>query len=198
MNKAFLILILAILASLPAHGKYGQPELKDIPLQRLLTNLGERAKAEPANKEVLHQLARTHAMAYASKIGDADAVKTWSGWDGKKTDQPWFGYEPPHVPYSKNVQAGDGEKAEIAKAHLATAIETYRKALAVQPTDTTIKLGLAWCQDQAGEKPAAVALYREVAVAAWEIESKSQGGLGNFVYVETVGYLIPPRPRKKR
>ena len=191
MTKALPLLILAILASLPAHGMYPQPELKDIPLQRLLTNLVKRAKAEPANKEVLHQLARTHAMAYASKLGDADAVKTWSGWDGKKTDQPWFGYEPPHVPYSKNVQADDGKKAEIAKAHLATAIETYRKALAVQPTDTTIKLGLAWCQDQAGEKSAAVALYREVAVAAWETESKSQGGLGNFVYVETVGYLIP-------
>lgn len=191
MKTTLSLLLLAIFAGLPAEGRYARPELQDLPLQRLLTNLSERAKAEPANGEVLHQLARTHAMAYASKLGDADAVKTWSGWDGKKSEQPWFGYEPPHVPYSKNVQPGDGKKAEIAKAHLATAIETYRKALAAKPADITIKLGLAWCQDQAGQKPAATALYREVAAAAWETESKRQGGLGNFVYVETTGYLLP-------
>ena len=191
MNKALPLLILAILACLPAHGMYLQPELKDIPLQRLLTNLTERAKAEPANSEVLHQLARTHAMAYASKLGDADAVKTWSGGNEKKSEQLWFGFEGPNVPYSRNVKVGDGKNTEIAKAHLAMAIATYRQALAAKPTDTTIKLGLAWCQDQAGEKPAAAILYREVAAAAWEIESKRSGGMGNFVYVETADYLLP-------
>jgi len=189
--KATISLLLTVLICLPAKGMYRQPELKDLPLERLLNNLTERAKVEPANSEILHQLARTHAMAYASKLGDADPVKTYSGWSGEQADQPWFGFEPPHVPYSQTVKAGSGKTADIAKAHLATAIETYRKALAAKPTDTTIKLGLAWCQDQAGEKATATTLYREVAAAAWEAENKSGGGLGNFVYVETVGYLLP-------
>lgn len=80
---------------------------------------------------------------------------------------------------------------EIAKAHLAKAIEVYTQAQSAKPDDTTIKLGLAWCQDQSGDKEAAKVRYREVAASAWEKESKSHGGLGNFLYVETVGYLIP-------
>ena len=189
--KTPLFLLLTVLICLPAKGMYRQPELKDLPLERLLTNLTERAKAEPANGEILHQLARTHAMAYASKLEDVDPVKTYSGWGGEQAEQLWFGFQPPHVPYSRLVKAGDDKGAEIAKAHLALAIETYGKALAAKPTDTTIKLGLAWCQDQSGESATAIKLYREVAASAWETEIKQGGGLGNFVYVETVGYLLP-------
>ena len=188
---AFSLLSAAILLPLPAFGMYARVETKDIPLERLLAKLTEKAAAEPVDAKVLHQLARTHAIAYSAKLGEADPVKAWSGWQGKDPEQPWFGYEPPHVPYSKVAKTDDAEKLAAAKAHLATAITTYKKALAAKPDDTTIKLGLAWCQDQAGEKEAAIAAYRGVAAAAWKEESKSHGGLGNFLYVETVDYLIP-------
>ncbi len=191
MKKLLSILLVAVSACLSAQGMYLMPELKDFPLERLLTNLGERAKAEPKNSEVLHQLARTQAMAYASKIGDTDSVKTWQGWDGKKTAELWFGPEPAHVPYNRVSPTEDAKKAASATAHLTAAIAAYRQALAVKPTDNAIKLGLAWCQDQAGDKAAATTLYREVAAAAWEKESKSHGGLGNFLYVETANYLLP-------
>ena len=189
MKKTLTLFTVFTILSLPAVGMYMRVETKDIPLERILANLTEKAEAEPADANVLHQLARTHAMAYSNKLGDADPVKTWVGWRGKQPEQPWFGYEPPHVPYNKVAETDDAEKAEAAKAHLATAIETYKKALAAKPDDNTIKLGLAWCQDQAGAKEEAIAGYREVATKAWEVESKRGGGLGNFLYVETGKYL---------
>lgn len=190
-HRPLVILILSLCVCLSAKAMYMRPELQDIPLERLLANLEERAKAKPANAEALHQLARTHAMAYARKVGDADTVQAHEGYQKKKEAQPWFGFEAPHVPFNEVKPATDDKKIEVAKTHLAKAIETYTKALAAKPDDATIKLGLAWCQDQAGEKKAAKAGYREVAASAWELESKSHGGLGNFLYVETIGYLIP-------
>lgn len=191
MNKILALLIVSFGFCLPAFGMYMMPELKDLPLERLITNLTDRTKTEPGNSDALHQLARAHAMAYARKIGDADPVKAWNGNQGKAPLQPWFGFEGPHVPFNQVTPAAKEETAATAKAHLAIAIETYAKALAAKPTDPTIKLGLAWCRDQAGEKAAAITLYRGIAAVAWEKESKSGGGLGNFLYVETIGYLIP-------
>ena len=186
-----LLIIISLCACLPATAMYMRPELHDIPLERLLANLAECAKAEPANVDALHQLARTHAMAYARKVGDADPVKTWSGNRVIDPVRPWFEFEVPHVPFNQVTPAAEAKKMEVAKAHLTKAIEAYTKALKAKPDDTTIKLGLAWCQDQEGAKDAAKARYREVAASAWDKESKSSGGFGNFVYVETVGYLIP-------
>ncbi|MCE9610950.1 MAG: hypothetical protein K8R23_12210 [Chthoniobacter sp.] len=191
MNKILSLLLIAIVLCLPAFGMYIMPELKDLPLERLIKNLTERTQAEPGNSDALHQLARTHAMAYARKIGDAEPVKAWNGSQGKDPQQPFFGFDGPHVPFNQVAPTAEAQKAATAKAHLAKAIEVYEKALAAKPADPTIKLGLAWCRDQAGEKLAAMTLYRGVAAVAWEKENKSLGGLGNFLYVETVGYLIP-------
>ena len=192
MNKTLAILLIAISACIPAHGTYFAYELKDIPLERLITNLAKRVKAEPANSEALHQLARSHAMAYAGNIGEADLVKIWKEWDKKGAEQPWFGFEPLYVPYSKGAKAANQKRVETAKAHLTTAIETYKKARAIKPDDTTIKLGLAWCQEQLGDKVAAIILYREVAAAAWKEEARTKEKPGReYLYVETVGYLIP-------
>jgi tetratricopeptide (TPR) repeat protein len=185
------VLAALISLSLPAAGMYMQAETQDIPLQRLIENLTEKSKADPADANVVHQLARAHAIAYSNKLADADPVKTWTGWKKDQPEQPWFFPESPHVPFRKVTDTPDADKLAAAKTHLATAIETYRKALAAKPDDTTIMLGLAWCQDQVGEKTDAIAGYRKVAKAAWEKESKSHGGLGNFLFVETAGYLVP-------
>ncbi len=187
------LLCLAILSCLflPAFGLYVQPEIKDVPLKRLLANLTARVEAKPGDASAHHHLARAHAMAYARKLADAEAVKSWAGWQGKGPLQPWFGFEPPHLPFQKVAATNDPGKLKAARAHLAAAIASYRKALAAKP-DTTIKLGLAWCRDQAGNKKAALAGYRDVAAAAWKSENKSgAGGLKPFVFVETAGYLLP-------
>jgi len=191
MKKILLFLFLALFNGLPCHGRYQRPELQDIPLDRLFKNLAKNLQADPTNNELLHQLARTHAMAYSSKIGDADPVKIVVGRDREKTGQLWFGHEPPKVPFATAVQSTDAQEIASAKAHLAKAIEIYQKALATSPQNQTIKLGLAWCQDQAGQKSIATTLYREVADSTWATESKREVGSGGFVYVESTGYLLP-------
>lgn len=185
------VLAALISLSLPASGMYMRAETQDIPVKRLIDNLTGKSKTEPTDAKVLHQLARAHAIAYSNKLSDVDTVKSWTGWKKDEPEQPWFYPESPHVPYRKVTEASDAEKLATAKAHLATAIATYKKALAAKPDDTIVMLGLAWCQDQAGEKADAVSGYRKVAAAAWEKESKSEGGFGNSLFVETAGYLVP-------
>lgn len=187
--RIFLPTLLALLGSLsqPLSAMYMPVEIRNIPIRRLIENLSEKAKADPSNPETLHQLARVHAIAYSSKLDDAALVEVTE----KTPDKPWFGNSPPHVPHRQITETTEEPKLEAAKAHLAAAIANYKMALAAKPGDATILLGLAWCQDQAGEKQAAIAGYRKVAAAAWEEESTSTGGLGNFRYVETADYLIP-------
>lgn len=190
--KTFLLTFLLLVGlSLPALGLYIQPEIKEIPIDRLLSNLTRMAEADQASAKIQHQLARTHAMAYARKLGEGEKVKSWEGWQGKDPTSPWFGYEPAHVPFNEVKTSDDAAKVEAAKVHLEAAIAAYQKALKLAPTDHAIRLGLAWCQDQAGDREAAIEGYRAVLEAAWKKESKSGGGLGNFVYVETAGYLQP-------
>lgn len=193
MNKTLAILLIAISTCIPAHSKFALPELKDIPLERLIANIAERVKTEPGNSEALHQLARVHAMAYAGNIGDADSVKVSNGWDKKGPDVPHFWPDSPHVPYAgRGAKAANEKRTETAKAHLSTAIENYKQALAIKPDDNTIKLGLAWCQEKAGEKAAAIVLYREVAAASWKAADKNKEEVfRGYLYEETVGYLIP-------
>lgn len=185
MNKTLTILLIAISACIPVHGKPSILELKDIPLEQIIANITERVKAEPTNIVAIHQLARVHAMAYVRNIGDADLVKTIKD----HPDEPYFGRNPPILHYNTIAQASNEKKSDSAKAHLATAIETYKKALTIVPKEKALILGLAWCQEQAGEKAGAITLYREVAATAWQVEEKHTFG-GGF-YVETVGYLIP-------
>lgn len=197
--RLLLPCLLAVIVCFPQHlfGMFMRVETKDVPLERLIANIAEKAKAEPKNPEALHQLARIHAIAYSNKLGDADPVTSASDRREKEVVRPWFGYQPPRVPFNKVTSTEDEAKQKAAKGHLAIAIENYKLALAAKPGDNTIQLGLAWCQDQAGEKEAAIAGYRKVASAAWEEESKSGGGFGNFLYVETVGYLKPLLDAKK-
>ena len=100
--RSLAILILFLCTCLPATAMYMRPDLHDIPLERLLANLEERVKAAPTDVEALHQLARTHAMAYARKVGDADSVKTVKQYPGRELVQLWFGFEAPPVQFHRS------------------------------------------------------------------------------------------------
>ena len=190
MKTIFPLLIL-FGVSFPAQGKYMRPEIEEVPIDRLIANLSRDAGADPANAKIQHQLARSHAMAYARKLGEGEKVQAWEGWKGRDPAAPWFGYEPAHVPFNEVLKSDDAAKVAAAQRHLEAAIAAYQKAQKLAPTDNSIRLGLAWCQDQAGNREAAIEGYRAVLEEAWKKENKSGGGLGNFVYVETAGYLKP-------
>lgn len=167
-------------------------ETENIPIKRIIDNLSEKVKASPDNVELLHQLARAHAIAYSKKLSDVDPLEV----DKRNPDQPWFGYSPPQLPFGQAIDTDNATKQAAAKVHLVTAIALYQKALTAKPDDSTILLGVSWCQDQAGQKQAALSGYRKVAAWAWQQENRDSGGLGEFLYVETSVYLIPLLDKK--
>jgi hypothetical protein len=164
-----------------------RPDLEEVPVDRLIANLGAKVKEKPNDVALLFNLARTHAMAFASR---AENVRVWRG---KEDRGPWFGYEPPHVPYKVAPATNDDAALATAKKHLATAIQLHEKVLKLKPDHLGAQLGHAWLLEQAGKTKEAVAAYRTTIEAAWKTEGKLQlGRLGSrYITSEGAGYLIP-------
>ena len=164
-------------------------DLVDVPLARLIENAELRVKLAPTNVSRLHQLARLHGMAYASKRFGPEAT----GKALKDTpDEPFF-YDA-RVPFTGYLKpAGDDAQRELAAKHLEQAIETYARALKLAPTSWPIRLGHAWCLSQApGKVEEAKAALRGIVRDAWSQEGNAKtGDLDEFVTVEAIRYLKP-------
>jgi len=174
-----------------AWGLFIRPELEQTPVERLVKNLEEQAKAMPKDADIRFNLARVHAMAYALK------TDTCTVWKGREQYGAWFGHTPPAVPF-KVKPAQDLAKEKLAREHLAKAIAAYKEAIALKPDHFAAQLGLAWSLEQTGDKAAAVKAYRDVVDKAWAVEGKRQTGpLGHFIVTEAAGYLKPLLDPKK-
>jgi hypothetical protein len=186
-GAAGLLTLALVVGVLPdARAMFIRPDLEKIPVDRLVKNLEDLADKDTKNPQVRLNLARAHAMAYASK---ADEVEVWKG----KTDRgPWFGFTPPHVPFQV-VRTTDEAKLRLAREHLEKAIADYRKTIELDPNNLTARLGLAWCIDQSGNKAEAIKAYRDVIDAGWKKEMNLKSGPlgGRFITSEAGGYLIP-------
>lgn len=197
MKTPFLTLLLSLATTLTSLGMYIEADLKDVPLKRLLANVEKQVKTDPDNPLLWHHLARTHAMAYSRKLADSDSVQMFTGYKTgkplakKKPRQPWFGYEPGFVPFAKVTDSGDETSRATAKQHLEKAIEAFRKARTLEPENNTVRLGLAWCLDQAGQDQEALKEYRAILDDAWEISKDAPHQFGNALYAETVNYIVP-------
>lgn len=169
-----------------AQALYIQQQLEQTPIDRLVDNLAAQVEAKPKDAKLRHNLARVHAMAYASKSETAPTVK------GRGQTGVWFGYEPRHVPFV-NKPTDDPEKLKAAKEHLGKAIERYKEVLKLNPDDLTAQLGYAWCLDQADRDMQAIGEYRKIIKKGWEKESKLRGAPlgGHFIVAEALKYLKP-------
>jgi hypothetical protein len=177
----------AVLLAVPAaSAKYIRPDLVKVPIDRLITNLEEAIKKHPANAGLVYNLARVHAMAYASKVDETEIRR------GLELDGPWFGYEPKYVPFTVE-KTTDAKKLEAAKAHLEKARTRYDEAVKLDPKSLAAALGRAWVIEQSGDKDAAIAAYRKLLDDAWKTEKdlKALGLGGHTITVEAAGYLIP-------
>ena len=165
----------------PITTKFRAPDLKIIPVQRLIANLSAQAKAKPNDFALRVNLARAHAMAWATKGADVQV-------DG---DRLWFGFTPKFIPFGV-VGTVDKEKQAAAQKNLETAIAQYRKAIELEPNSPVTLLGLAWVLDQAGEDEEARTLYRKVIELMEATEGKLQLGSlgGRYVSLEAGEYLI--------
>lgn len=180
-----LSLLLATASISPALAKYAAPQLANVPIERVLTNLADKAAAQPKEAALQFNLARAYAMAYASKTEQVEV-------QSKDHDELWFGYEPRNVPFEAQP-TDDKTKHALAEKRLAQAIETYEAGLKLAPADAVGRLGYGWCLDQAGQKEAAIAAYRKVIEQAWKKEGDlKQAGLRfRSLVTEAAEYLKP-------
>jgi tetratricopeptide (TPR) repeat protein len=176
----------------PAQGRFGRPDLVNVPIARVVANLEALAEKNPKDARVRLNLARAHAMAYALATDTAQVRR------GKETEGVWLGYTPRHVPFNvKKVK--DPKKQEEAKKHLDAAIAWYEQAIKADKNNVTAQLGHAWALEQAGQKEQAIAGYRKVVKAAWAKEKDMRRApLGwHSATAEAAGYLIPLLDPKK-
>ncbi len=182
---ALALLALALLAQ-PAQARFIRPVLMNVPISRIIANLEKQVAEKPADQTARFNLARAHAMAYASKSDTAPVRK------GHEKAGVWFGFTPTHVPFLP-VPTKDEAKQKEARAHLAKAITLYSAVVQAQPKNLTARLGHAWALEQSGARARAIAGYRLVVDLGWEREKDmKEGPLGwHSVTAEAARYLIP-------
>lgn len=191
---SLLACLTALCCATPAAAIFIRPELERVPVARLIENLETALKKEPKDAKVKLNLARAHAMAYASKSDTVELNKK-----AKDTDGPWFGYTPPFVPFNKVQKTDDPEKQKAAQAHLKKALELYEELAKDDPKNLVARIGHAWLLEQSGKKDEAIKAYRKLIDEAWEKDKDLQalGISGNTITIEAGGYLVALLDKEK-
>lgn len=178
------IALFALWASM-ASAKYAMVEIETVPVDRLVQNLRAAVDKDPKSAPKLLNLARAHAMAYSLRAEEVPVRKN--------TDQVWFGYESPLVPFRDVTPTQDDGKVKAAKVHLDAALKLYDEALKLTPDDQRVQLGHAWLLSQTEKKADAILPLRKIIEKAWPAEKELKDlGLGRHSFTaESAGYLIP-------
>ncbi|HEX4997232.1 MAG TPA: hypothetical protein VFY29_03345 [Terriglobia bacterium] len=209
MGLAGALLLFGYVCRLAA--MYMQPITDTVPIERLIRNIETLAADNPQNADILFNLGRVHAMAFAKKLEAKDPVEVVG--PGANAVQPWFGIgQNPIVPPTV-VNSTDAARLKEAKNHIDAAIDAYRRGVALNPKDLRAKLGYAWCIDQSGDRAKAVTAYRQVIAEAWATEQRSAkptettgqtggstAGFGEsptYLTAEAARYLLPLLDREK-
>jgi hypothetical protein len=159
--------------------------LVDIPVERLIKNLEALTKDDPKNVQVLFNLARAHAMAYALRTDTVRARENAEKSGGLFGDGSAVSFTV--------TPTDDKDKLKAAKEHLAKALEQYEEVLKLDPDHLVASLGYAWCGEQSGQKRKAVEGYRKVIKAAWmrEKDPKFGDSFWGSIAAEAAECLIP-------
>jgi tetratricopeptide (TPR) repeat protein len=181
-----------LLAASLASARYMRPDLVEMPISRLTANVAKQVEQKPEDAALRFNLARLHAMAYATK-GDAAKV-----WRGREAEGPWFGYEPKYVPFTVQP-SGDKDKLQQAQEHLDEALKQYAAGLKLASKDAVATLGYGWCLQQAGRVKEAVQALRQAAKLGWEDEKGLDAGRlgGHYITAEAAEYLVPLLDQEK-
>ncbi len=190
--RALPALLGALLLAHPVMAIFIRPELEQVPVERLAANLMEIIKKDAKDKQVLYNLARLHAMAFALKTDTATVQK------GHEKNGAWFGFTPAFVPF-KTVKTTDAAKAKAAEEQLQKALVLFDEVLKRDKSYLPAQLGKAWLLDVSGKTDQAVAAYRALIEEAWKQDGQKQAlpiG-GHTITAETARYLIPLLDEKK-
>lgn len=179
-TKLHCFLAASLLAmTLTAQAKFMRPDVEKVPTDRLIANLEQKVKDNPKDVQPCYALARVHAIAFAKLQADFEVLR--------KDGLPFFGFQDHGFLPPAKVATPDA----VAAKHLAKAIEYYTQALAVKADHLPSRVGLGWCQDQAGKKPEAIAAYRKALEQAYGDEKKAGHIFGSSVTAEVADYLLP-------
>jgi len=207
-----LALAFALPGVVTAPTMYVPVELQEVPLARLSANLRQAMRSEPRNAQWVHNLARAHAMAWATRsmqlpvrtgyrygyfqpnrdTSDASRMRAADS-AARNATAVWFGYDPAAVPFTRVEAVTDGDRLRVARAHLDTALLLYTQAVAVDSTDLVIRLGQAWLLTQT-DRGMAVTKLREVIRrydALPDSSTRYQPRGGRTLLAEAARYLIP-------
>jgi hypothetical protein len=191
MSKRILIALAVCAVAAPLVAEYVMPDIETVPVDRVVANLERMVADAPRNVELRVNLARLHALAYASKAADVRTLRTGLGpgpeW---AKGQPFFGHEPGHR--QPPVKAtSDPAAAAAAKAHLTRAIAAYRAALELAPKHGVAQLGLGWALKESGDKAGAVMELRRGVELGWERDGVPGASLwaGRSLTEEAAFYL---------
>lgn len=181
-----------LLAAAAAPALYIPVDTKKVPVERLTKNLEEAVKKNPKDAQAVLNLARVHAMAYSLRAEEVPVP-------AKTPDAPWFGYEPPLVPFRDVAKTDDKDKLKVANAHRDTAIKLYEDAIKLAPDDLRAKLGHAWLLSQTDKKDDAIKALRATVEEGWKKDKDLMAlGLGGHtITAEGAGYLIPLLDKEK-
>jgi tetratricopeptide (TPR) repeat protein len=173
-TRMWVPILLCILVANTARGLYRGPEIREVPIDRLLKNLQVRLERNTNDFEAIYYLARAQSMAYAY-------VKGSVGISVREDGMPLYLHSPFDRGIPDSVQNFDTDNdRKLARQHLTNAITLFQRALVLLKESTNINkrawtmlpvpLGLAWCLDQAGRTNDAISMYRKTLDAAWKIE----------------------------
>jgi hypothetical protein len=159
----FAISALLLATSLSGAAMFVRLETRKVPVARLAENIERQLQQHPESLTLRLNLARLHAMAYALKVTEFEALAKG------ETLEPWFGHAPRLIPGpAKGTGSADGR--EQAKKDLARAIDGYRDVITRAPANFIAHLGLAWSLEEAGHEAEAIAEYRQVVKLALPLE----------------------------
>ena len=166
-------------------------EAQNVPTERVIANLERRLAGDPSDVSNWINLARAHAVAWATKSGTQPVLT--QAYGSHHVGDPAGNVPNGSFQHVRIVPTNDPEMLKAAREHLVHAITAYREALRRDASNVIARLGLAWCQDQAGERPQAIAGYRAVLKTVWPSDSASPGlllGGPAPTTAEVAGYLL--------
>lgn len=150
-------------------------DVETVPVSRVVANLERMIAGNPKDVELRVNLARLHAMAYAAKITEAQAFRSWVGASPTGAPgNPYFGFREPQEQWEVTTTSDAAANAR-AKEHLTRAIAAYREALALAPRHDVATLGLGWALKESGDTAGAITALRLAVEYGWAVDESRSG-----------------------
>ena len=191
----FVVAAVAVALTLTLRGGaldaiYMKPDLENVPVARLVANLEKELAANPKSPDIHLRLARLYADGVRREPDGAADHRCRRPRPRKPRQEVWFGHEPDVIP--RKVEPG--HRSELRRR----AFSRNRSITIEQWSSWSLQASsdgsdTAWTLEQAGNRPGAIAEYREASSRPGPRKRRrSSPSPGKRFYTEEAArYLIP-------